>query len=201
MKGLTLVSGMSLILLSAGCVASAHKITLSAALKEVIDSVQTMHDRQQYLESQNVNYKKLGVYPKEIDVTFNISASGDVSAEGDLSAPIDVAKAGLKVAGDYKSARGNSITIKFASLLDNDAVTNGRANYNRKGQLVITEKQSTPTATPATGSPGATPPPIASASPTPKPASSTHVFDPSQKGPWLFQQKPPYYAPHPTSTP
>jgi hypothetical protein len=124
----------------AGCVASAHKIKLSAALTDVVDSIQQMHDEQQRLQaeaqSKHEHYRTLDSYLKEVDVTFNISANGDVNAEGDWSAPVAAAgKVGLKLSGDYKSARGNLIVLKFASILDNDALASGKLYYDKEGQL------------------------------------------------------------------
>ena len=74
--------------LFSGCVASYHKITLHDALIDVVDSYDAMHQRQLQLEKErnaadpDHPYQKLGVYPKEVDVTFAVNANGELSGSG-----------------------------------------------------------------------------------------------------------------------
>lgn len=160
MKTITLILGSILIGL-VGCV-STGKITLKQALTDVVDSMAAMEQEE---KSQATNgFTKMGTYVKEVDVTFNVSASGDISESADLSSiPVGAAKAGLKVAGDYKSSKGNTITLKFTSLLDNDAFTSNKVKFSN-GQILVRG----PSASAGQAKPTASANPSASASQTPK---------------------------------
>ncbi len=64
-----------------------------------------------------------GLYPKEVEVTFNLSASAEANSglKVDLSAPTgSPVTAAVSGSTSLKStaARGNQITIKFSNIMD-----------------------------------------------------------------------------------
>jgi len=117
-----------------GCVASVKEVTLSNALKQVIDGMDAMRQHQQDL-AKDPKYRYLGTYVKDVKVTFNVSVAGDVNVKGEGSGGYGPAKGDLVVTTDYKSSRANQITIDLGSLLDNQAITSGKINIDANGYV------------------------------------------------------------------
>lgn len=109
------------IFLCAGCgftpreVAEPNSITLRSAVMDVADSLHAV--RRKY-ESQ----PKIGMYPSEATVTFNISASSseETGLNVGLTVPEAVSNSPLSITGNEKltsnATRGNQITIKFLNV-------------------------------------------------------------------------------------
>ena len=101
-------------------VADARDITLSNALISVTKSLQGMRREAR-------NGQPFGLYPADVEVTFNLSASVENSSElkVDLSAPAaSPVPVGVGAAAGSKATalRGNQITIKFSNLMDGHPV-------------------------------------------------------------------------------
>lgn len=92
------------------------KITLQAAMEEVAAGLNKMYDIRK-------DYPKSGLLPAEVNVTFNISASGKdegklfVEAGATSADVLKVTKVGAEVGSKVEASRGNTVTIKFTNIL------------------------------------------------------------------------------------
>ena len=112
--------------LLSGCCSTDHvadpkDITLSNALVSVAESLNAM--RQAAATNQ-----PFGLFPSDVEVTFNISATRDNSGELklDLAAPTGApvtASAGGSLGFHATALRGNQIVVKFSNLLLADQST------------------------------------------------------------------------------
>ena len=106
--------------LFSGCCSTKHvadpkDIILSNALVSLAQGLNAM--RKAGAENQ-----PFGLYPSDVEVTFNVSAAQDDTGELklDLSAPVAspvTASAGGSVGYHSTATRGNQITVKFSNLL------------------------------------------------------------------------------------
>lgn len=121
MKTLTLILLLSLSLVTIGCCLTSKQsdvpeVSLSNALVSVTTGLQAMREA-------GITNAPFGLYAKEVEVTFNLSASRENSSElkVDLSTPTGVPATvglGAMVGSKVTSIRGNQITIKFSNLMD-----------------------------------------------------------------------------------
>jgi murein DD-endopeptidase MepM/ murein hydrolase activator NlpD len=110
-------------MLLTGCCSTKHvadpkDITLKNALISVATSLDAMR-------TASKDKEPFGLFPQEVEVTFNISASRSQTSElhVDLSAPATspvTASAGGKIENTSTAARGNQITIKFGNIMTLD---------------------------------------------------------------------------------
>lgn len=90
-------------------------ITLETAMADVALGLNKI-----YAERQG--HDKSGLVPSEITVTFNVGAKGQDSSKlyieaGAKAGAVSIAKAGGETGGSLEVSRGNTITIKFSSVL------------------------------------------------------------------------------------
>jgi hypothetical protein len=115
----TIVLGIMLVSLT-GCasyvVPNPSAITLENAMYSVGAGLREMRRGEGDLRT--------GLIPEEVEVTFNISASGDQGGKLYVEVspiPLGVSpiqgKAGAELSAKYTAQRGNQITIKFRNLL------------------------------------------------------------------------------------
>ena len=119
-----------------GCVANVHEIALDKALIQVVDGMNEMRKHQQELANSDPQYRYLGTYVKDVEVTFNVSVAGDVGTSTGVSGGDGPVKGELTVTTDYKSGRSNQIVIKLGSLLDNTAITDGKISIDKQGHVI-----------------------------------------------------------------
>lgn len=92
------------------------KITLRAAMAEVAAGLNDMYDTRK-------DYPKSGLMPAEVNVTFNISASGKdegklyVEAGASVAEVLKIVKAGAEAGSKIEASRGNTVTVKFTNIL------------------------------------------------------------------------------------
>jgi hypothetical protein len=96
-------------------VADPKDITLSNALVSVAVGLNAMREA-------GADKQPFGLYPSDVEVTFNVSAAQDDTGELklDLSAPVAspvTASAGGSVGYHSTATRGNQITVKFSNLM------------------------------------------------------------------------------------
>lgn len=97
------------------------KISLESALRSVGKGLVEM--KQGQTEQNKGENFMTGLIPSEVEVTFNISASGTDNGKiyvemSPIPASIPIpGKAGAELGTSYTAKRGNQITIKFRSLL------------------------------------------------------------------------------------
>ena len=125
-RRLTLFVSAIIAILFSGCVASVHEIALDKALIQVVDGMNEIRQHQQELAKSDPEYRYMGTYVKDVEVTFNVSVAGDVGTSTGVSGGYGPAKGQLTVTTDYKSGRSNQIVVKLGSLLDNTALTDGK---------------------------------------------------------------------------
>jgi hypothetical protein len=106
---------------AAGCgytpreVAEPNSITLKTAVMEVAESLHAVKDRYK-------NQDKVGLYPSEATVVFNISASSTETTGLTVGANVPVAVSPIPVSLNgseqlvSKGDRGNQVTIKFLNV-------------------------------------------------------------------------------------
>jgi hypothetical protein len=129
--------GLLLFSLLCGCcstrrVADPKDITLKAALVSVAEGLDAMR-------ASATNKAPFGLFPHEVEVTFNISASRENKGELklDLSAPTAspvVPSAGGSASTTSTASRGNQITIKFSNVL---TVNPADTMLGREGAAII----------------------------------------------------------------
>jgi hypothetical protein len=112
---ITIITGCASVLLG-GCVANVHEIALDKALIQVVDGMNAMRQHQQELAK-------------------NESVSGDVGTSTGVTGGYGPATGQLTVTTDYKSGRSNQIVIKLGSLLDNQAITDGKISIDKLGMI------------------------------------------------------------------
>lgn len=110
----------------AGCCSTNHvanpkDITLEKALVSVVQSLNAMREA-------SANNQPFGLFPSDVEVTFNISASRDNTGDLklDLAAPTGApvtASAGGSLGFHSTATRGNQIVVKFSNLLLADQTT------------------------------------------------------------------------------
>ncbi|MES0101729.1 hypothetical protein [Mesorhizobium sp. M0019] len=118
-------------------VAEPSSITLDAALGDVADSLNNLHQRTQ-------NREKLGMAVDEVSVTFQISAKGASTTTAGASAagvPLGAVggTGGLSISNTLANEgnRGNTIVVKFKNLATADLSKGSLALTNKKGVLLI----------------------------------------------------------------
>jgi hypothetical protein len=131
---ITIITGCASVLLG-GCVANVHEIALDKALIQVVDGMNAMRQHQQELAKNDPQYRYMGTYVKDVEVTFNVSVSGDIGTSTGVTGGYGPATGQLTVTTDYKSGRSNQIVIKLGSLLDNQAITDGKISIDKLGMI------------------------------------------------------------------
>jgi hypothetical protein len=90
-------------------------ITLENAMRDVGKGLNAIYE-------ERADKEKLGLLPSEIAVTFNVAGKGTdssklyIEAGADLGS-VSIAKAGAELGRTLEISRGNTITIKFTSVL------------------------------------------------------------------------------------
>lgn len=119
MKTLLALLLASFVFLSGCCSTKQYADPADISLKNALLSVSDSLDAMRQASATNDPF---GLFPKEVDVTFNISASRENNGELklDLGAPAGspvTATAGGSLGFKATGLRGNQITIKFANIM------------------------------------------------------------------------------------
>ena len=133
--GVVMLIVVSVVVLFTGCasfvVPKPTSITFENAMTQLGKGILAMK-----IAEGNMN---TGLVADEVEVTFNVTASGDQGGTLNLEAtPISIVKGTLDISSKYAAQRSNQITIKFKNLLYADRTKiNGHDPATIRGILEI----------------------------------------------------------------